>query len=166
MKRSAPLRRTELRSKSLRPRRIKRTVHCAWSDRCKKFPSVKVSEAERYCKGHATDVADKLVGDYVKARDRRCVIADFNSLRCFGTDLSWCHLIPKGRYYATRWEPLNAVAGCRDHHRAFDGNPLAKRRWCLTHIGVQEYEEMEARAEVGGGPGAAEIIRAYRAEKE
>lgn len=140
-------------------------ARCSGSPRCRKRPEIRLSEDERLCKGHARDLADKLVGDFVKARDGyRCQLRGFNAKPCWPNEeaVYWCHLIPKGRYGATRWVPLNAVAGCAGHHKAFDESPLEKDLWIEQRIGAEAFEELRLLARMGGGPSAAEIILRYR----
>jgi 5-methylcytosine-specific restriction endonuclease McrA len=153
------------RRRTGKPRRTG-TAKCAYSDRCKTFPRVIVTESERLCLRHATWTADKLVGDYVKARDRRCVLAEsftFGNKGCSGSTLYWCHLIPKGRYGATRWIPENAITACAAHHKSFDENPLAKENWCADYLGSGAWEDLRETALLGSGMSVADVIVEYRA---
>lgn len=164
MKRTELRRSTPLRSTVAKPRR-KPAVTCDWSARCHRRPSVIVSEDERLCKTHATAVADRLVGDAVRARDGRCMLrAASPELPCFGEQLFWCHLIPKGAHPAIRWEPLNTVAGCRDHHMAFDRSEVFRDLWRDEHLGAEVNAELKRRSVTGSRPDVAEVIRRYRQE--
>lgn len=122
-----------------------------------------VTETERLCGRHATWTADKLVGDFVRNRDGRCVLSTFTTGPCYqGSVLYWCHLIPKGRYAATRYDPENAVAGCAAHHKAFDESPLEKARWIVRHLGREEFDALEQRATHGVKPELGAVIRQFR----
>lgn len=123
-----------------------------------------MSDDERYCPTHATALADKLVGDFVKARDRyRCQLASFNGKPCYQPEaVFWCHLIPKGRYYATRWEPDNAVTGCAGHHKAFDMAPLERDIWCEKRLGPERWRELRVVAIRQKAVDVADVIRTYR----
>jgi len=125
---------------------------------------VQVEAGERYCAGHATDLADKLVGDFVKNRDQhRCVLQSFNRQPCYQPQqVYWCHMIPKGRYRATRWEPDNAVTGCAGHHMAFDNAPIEKDAWCEAWLGSTRWEQLRAQARGQKAVDVALVIQAYR----
>jgi hypothetical protein len=123
---------------------------------------VRVSENERYCKGHATEEADRLVGDYVKARDdHSCVLYTFNDKACQGV-LSACHLIPKGRYGPSRWIPANIVSGCAAHHMAFDSSPLEKEDWIVRYLGAEHYDALKVVARSGAKYDPASVILRFR----
>jgi hypothetical protein len=170
MKRSAPLqrsgelKRSPIRGKRATPRARKPRASCSAAPRCKRQPSVRLGPEERVCKGHATAIADKLVGDYVKARDGwRCQLSDFNASPCWQPEaVYWCHLIPKGRYYATRWEPDNAVAGCAGHHKAFDTAPIEKDAWSERRLGADRWAELRQQAIRQKSTDVAEIIAKFR----
>ena len=162
MKRTPLKRKTPLKSKRSTPRR-KPPVTCAIL-RCSKRPTVTITSDERYCNSHATKIADKLVGDFVKARDGyRCQLTSFNHKPCYQPEaVYWCHVIPKGRYYGTRWEPDNAVTGCAGHHKAFDTAPLEKDDWAEAWLGTARFEELQQIAKIVKGVDVAEVIRRYR----
>lgn len=151
--------------KRAKPRR-RPAARCGYSPRCKGRPNVIVSDTERLCGRHATWAADKLVGDFVRNRDGRCVLASFApTTPCYqGDTLYWCHLIPKGRYSATRYDPENAVAGCAAHHKAFDEAPLEKARWIVRHLGRDEFDALEHRAMHGTKPEIGAVIRLFRGD--
>lgn len=165
MKRTELKRKTPLKSKSARPRTRKPAARCAYGPRCKKQPRVIVGPEERYCPGHATQVADKLVGDYVKERDLyRCQLTSFNDSPCYEPSVVyWCHLIPKGRYYATRWVPVNAVTGCAGHHKSFDTNPLERDEWCRDRLGAERWDSLRVQAMAQKSVDVAEVIQRFRA---
>lgn len=162
MKRAPLERSTPIRRKAVAKRR-RPAVRCSWSDRCKKRPDVVISETERYCHGHATMTADALVGTFVKERDGwRCQLRSFNGRPCSSEQVYWCHLIPKGRYHATRWIPLNAVAGCAGHHKAFDEAPLEKDDWCEQRLGVAQWHDLKVQARRVKSVDVVEVIAFYR----
>lgn len=166
MKRTELKRTTPLRRKAVAPRK-RPAVRCSWSARCKKRPRVIVDgeTPERYCPTHATMVADALVGTFVKTRDGyRCQLRSFNDQPCYQPEqVYWCHLIPKGRYYGTRWDPLNAITGCAGHHKAFDESPLEKDVWCEQRLGFQQWHDLKVRARQVKAVDVAGVIEAYRA---
>lgn len=159
-----PLRRTPLKRKAARPKRTG-AEKCNWTGyACRKQAHVKVSDTERYCKGHATKVADKLVGDAVKDRDGwTCQLVGFNAKPCSGPEVYWCHIIPKGRYPSIRYEELNAITGCRDHHAAFDSSEIERRAWAVQRLGEAQLEALQHQAITTSSPKVAEVILAYRA---
>lgn len=113
-------------------------------------------------KKYLRDKADKLVGDYVKARDGyECQLVGFNDKPC-GGPLAWCHLIPKGRYGSVRWSPLNSVTGCRNHHMAFDTSPLEKNLWCEQRLGTAVWEHLQLVARTTDRPNPRDVIAAYQ----
>lgn len=138
-------------------------ARCAWSNRCKKRPEVRVTDSERYCKGHATKTADALVGTYVKHRDGwRCQLVSFDGKPCSDRQVYWCHLIPKGRYGSVRWIPDNAVAGCAGHHKAFDEAWIEKARWCERWLGDVEWQALQDLAVSSHRPDPADVILEFR----
>ncbi len=157
MKRSTPIRRTS------RKKRTGVTV-CNWPGyACRKEARVVVNEFERYCKTHATQTADKLVGDFVKDRDGwTCRLVGFNDKPCSTPGVFWCHIIPKGRYPSIRYEPLNAVTGCRDHHAAFDSSEIERRRWAIANLGDGPFGLLEHEAVTTSAPKVADVILHYR----
>lgn len=130
--------------------------------RCTKVGRVIVYPTERYCGTHATKVADKLVGDAVRARDGRCMFADVNDQPCDdpGT-LYWCHIFRKGTYPSLRYRMDNAVAACRLHHFVFDNYEIERWDWIARHIPRQALDELMARR-LMPGPKVADVIRSFR----
>lgn len=161
MKRSELQRRTPLAKKRAKPRR-KPAARCDYSTRCKRRPSVVISADERMCSTHATWTADKLVGDFVRRRDGRCMLVDFNANPCYEpATLYWAHLIPKGRYPQGRYIATNAVAACLRHHESFDHSPLEKDEWIVAHLGTDTYEWLRRAVRSPQRP-VAEVIFDYR----
>lgn len=138
------LKRTPIKRKSATKKRRPK-MPCSWSNRCPRSPRFVLSDDERYCPVHVKWVAKKLVGDFVKARDGRCVLADFNDSPCLG-DLQWAHLIPQGRYPCLRYEPDNAIAACLRHHTAFDNAPVEREWWMRDWLGDAKYTYLQAEA--------------------
>lgn len=147
-------------------RRPRAAVPCSGSPRCRKRPEIVLSEAERLCKGHAVDLADRLVGDFVRARDGRCMLTEAApDAPCSGDRLFWCHLIPKGAHPAIRWEPLNAVAACNTHHMAFDRSEVFRDFWRDKHLGPELNAELKRRSVAPKArPNVGDVIAEYRAK--
>ncbi len=160
------MKRSPIRRKAARPKRTGASK-CNWPGySCRKQAHVIVNEFERYCKGHATQTADKLVGDFVKDRDGwTCQLVGFNAKPCSSPGVYWCHLIPKGRYPSIRYEPLNAVTGCRDHHAALDSGEIERRRWIVARLGEAQFEALQQQAVTTSAPKVADVIRHYRTMK-
>jgi hypothetical protein len=156
-------RRTPLRRRSAKPKRRPPT-RCSFSSRCGRRPGVILGPDERVCPTHATALADRLAGDYVKARDSyRCQLRGFNDQACYRPEaVYWCHLIPKGRYYSTRWEPDNAVTACAGHHKAFDESPVEKDDWILARLGAERWGRLRRIARRSKVVDVAEVVRTYR----
>lgn len=165
MNRTAQLRRTvPLRKKRAKPRPLP-GARCSYSDRCRRRARVVITPSERMCPTHATWTADKLVGDFVRHRDQRCILASFNALPCFAPQqLYWCHLFPKGTYPSLRYRTANAVAGCAGHHKAFDGRPIEKGRWIVAHLGEELVRALEHEALTERKEDVADVIRRFRGE--
>lgn len=163
MKRGGELKRTtRLKRKRSTPRRHPR-ARCSYTNQCRKEPRVILGPDERMCRTHATWTADKLVGDWVKARDGRCILAGFNGQPCYEPEtLYWCHLVPKGTYPKGRYLPGNAVAGCSRHHRSFDLLLIEKREWIAAYLGEEGLDLLETMVR-SDQPGVADVIREYRA---
>lgn len=164
LKRKTPLRSTPTRKRSPTKKPLRELVHCSYSPRCKKRPREIVSPTERYCPAHATDVADKIIGDIVKARDGyRCQLVGFNAEPCYiPQQVYWCHIIPKGRYRPVRWEPDNAVTGCAGHHKAFDESPIEKDEWAERRLGSERWHELRVLARQARSVAAVDVIREAR----
>lgn len=105
-------------------------MSCSWG-RCKtKHAPVVVEEDERYCRKHATWVADKLVGDWVKRRDAMmCIRCGRSSL---STVIQWAHIQTRGKR-TIRWltepYPGNSVALCQGCHYAYTLKPSNWERY-------------------------------------
>lgn len=141
-------------------------MKCSWSSRCNKRVTVRL-EDEGWCDRHATWVADKAVGDFIKSRDGyECQLRSFNGRACVGSERYACHLIPKGRYPVLRYEPDNIVTGCMGHHMAFDQAPLEKDEWCRALLGTR-YDELRHQAiEHPKRPDRAAVIAEFRTRLE
>lgn len=76
----------------------------------------------RFCPKH---MADRMMGDHVKAQEGRC-------RRCGSTfDLQWAHVHSR-RYLAIRWDRDNSMALCRGDHMYFTNRPLEWEQWCRS----------------------------------
>lgn len=137
---------------------------CSWG-RCKsKNARVIVDTDERYCGKHATWVADKLVGDWVKRRDVRC-------MRCGNPyDLQWAHILTRSKRairYLTEPFPGNSVTLDRGCHYAYTMNPGNWDRWLDGRWpGHRDrLNRMQAEAERSGEKvNMAGVILRYRSE--
>ena len=101
--------------------------------------------------------ADKLFRDHVKARDGRCLMASF---ACWG-ELECAHIIRRS-FKATRWEPINAVTLCSEHHRWYTEHPLAWTAWATEHLGPDTYAALVERAYKGSRPDVRAIVEDLR----
>jgi hypothetical protein len=120
----------------------------------------------RHCRdcrpGHVCDVhrAKRAVGDFVKARDGACRI-------CGTTQgLDWAHLIPQGRAPSLRFDPRNAVALCREHHRWIDEHPRDRDRLAELWVGEQTWSELKLLALEGGRVDLDAILAEFAAGRE
>ena len=136
-------------------------ARCAWSNRCKRRPSIVIDENERLCRTHATWTADKLVGDYVKARDR------YRCWNCGETEnLQWAHILSRGARYV-RWDPRNAVTLDSKCHQHFTLKPAVWAVWLedrLAGVYTTMVREEAAGQRSGHSVDIAEVIRTYRAK--
>lgn len=141
------MKRSPLKKKRATPRR--RGTTCS-SRGCNRRPMT-----AGLCKSHATARADKLVGDFVKTRDRGCVARGSHQ-----GSLQWAHVISR-RYRAVRWDPMNAVTLCAGHHMYFTHRPLEWDVWVAGRIGAEAYEDLKRRAlqDDPADPGA--VIRQF-----
>lgn len=158
MKRGKPLkRRTPMRAQRPKPRR-RPALRCAGWNACKARIAVWISEAEGYCKTHAMRLADKLVGTFIKTRDRAC-------LHCGKRDdLEWAHIRSRGMKFI-RYDLDNSVALCRGHHFYFTRNPGAWDLWVEERWPgkLSELTQREAAAQrAGGHVDLAAVIANYR----
>lgn len=84
---------------------------------------------QRWCRQCAAKEADRLVGQFVRRRDQRCVV---EGCRNRGP-LDWAHVHSKGSAPKLRWDATNAVALCRTHHEYFTRNPRVWRDFIEEH---------------------------------
>jgi hypothetical protein len=101
-------------------------------------------------------MAKKVVGDYVKARDGGCRICGVPE------PLDWAHLIPQARSPMLRYDPDNAVALCREHHRYLDEHPRERDRLAELWLGEVAWSALKLRALSLERPDLAEIIERFR----
>lgn len=141
------------------PRRRKPARRCSWSNRCPtRQLRVRVSDEEWYYIKHGRIVADKLVGDFVKARYRRC-------LECGTTeDLEWAHLHSRGMRWI-QYDPENSVALCRGHHFRFTNDSAAWSVWVEVRfpgLWTTLLHREIAGLRSGASVDVAEVIRNFR----
>lgn len=155
---STLIRRTPLRPKRAKPRR--KAVTCSIRS-CARRPSVL-----GLCKTHATQRADKLVGDYVKKRDGYCVVVvhgnrpDAMVTGNHAGAIQWAHLISR-RYHATRWDPEASVTMCAGHHKFFTERPLEHEEWATFWLGPSAWLKLKRKALDGERPDLEEIIHSF-----
>lgn len=108
-----------------------------------------------WCAKHAKLEADKLFSKYVRARDRYCQMC--------GTafDLQSAHIFSRG-YFATRWDPANAVALCSGHHKEFTHRPIEWDDWCIERMGRETWDALRFKARRGGMPDLGLVITELR----
>jgi len=148
-------RRTPLARKAVRRGRPKR-AYCTVRG-CKRRPYI----GGEWCISHAKSLADRLWSAYIRTRDGTCqAAAFFPDIRCAGS-LQAMHLISR-RYLATRYDPANGRAGCGAHHMWLEEHPLEHDLWCEQVLGAAVYDELKARAMIGGRPDYASIVALYR----
>lgn len=146
------MKKSPLRKKRATPRR-QAAVTCA-SRGCKRPP-----RTESLCRTHATARADKLMGDFVKARDGGCVARGKHA-----GPIQWAHIVSR-RYRAVRWDPNNAVALCAGHHMYFTPRPLEWDTWVTAHIGAEAYADLRRRALDDAPTDPGDVIRTYGAKR-
>lgn len=144
------MKRSPLKKKRSTPRR--RGITCLTLG-CKRRPAT-----AGLCKTHATSKADKLVGNFVKGRDRGCVAAGKHA-----GPLQWAHVVSR-RYRAVRWDPTNAVTLCAGHHMYFTPRPLEWDAWVIARIGADAYSALKRRALEDDVPDLANVINQYGGE--
>lgn len=140
-------RRKPLAKKRTKPRRI--AVSCSVL-RCKHRPWT-----EGLCKTHAIRRADRVVGDFVKARDKGCVAVGEHK-----GSLQWAHIVSR-RYRSIRWDPNNAVCLCAAHHAYFTMRPLEWDEWVEQRITPKRYAALKREALHGDLPDVADVIREF-----
>ena len=149
MKRYNPAPKTRRRSK---PKRPSCTVRG-----CTRRPYI----GGEYCITHAKALADRLWSVYIRNRDGMCqAAAFFPNIRCAGS-LQAMHLVSR-RYLATRYDPSNGRAGCAAHHCYLTEHPLEADLFNRQVLGTAVYDELKARAMIGGRPDYASLIALYR----
>jgi hypothetical protein len=110
------------------------------------------------CQTHAIARADRLVADFVKARDRGCVVVWPGTKH--GGGLQWSHLIRRN-YHSTRWDPQASVAMCAAHHVWFTHHPLEFDEWTTFWLGPGAYSGLKYKALEGARPDLEQIITTY-----
>jgi len=103
--------------------------------------------------------ADRLVGDFVKARDGGCVVV-WAGTKHAGSGLQWAHIISR-RYFATRWNPDASAAMCPGHHLFFTHHPLEHEQWATFWLAPERFERLKRKALDGARPDLEQIITTY-----
>ena len=157
MKRSALTRQTPLRAKRATPR-TRKTSPCRVRGCRAASASVRVEADERYCRKHATAVADRACGAFVRARDPRCVACGSAG------GVPWGQAHTRGMRYV-RWDALNSVGLCARCHFAYTRSParwvkFVERTWPGRWVRILHRELWAERH--AGAVDVAEVIRAYR----
>lgn len=115
IKRTPLKRKTPLRSKSARSRRVKETCSRL---RCTRKPIRDLG----ICATHAKQEADRLFSLLVRAAGNGCA-------ECGRTDTNQCAHILSRSYLAIRYSTSNAVVLCASHHVYFTHRPLEWEAW-------------------------------------
>lgn len=127
MKRSAPMKRTGIRSKAAKPRTTK-TVRCK-RQRCSRAVVV-----GGLCKTHVIEKLDSIV------RHRSYEAGE--CARCGRTnDLQWSHHLSR-RFMHIRWDERNYTVHCRACHVYLTHNPAAHTEWIINAIGLPTYARL------------------------
>jgi hypothetical protein len=86
--------------------------------------------------------SDKIFSLYIRHRDKRCQLClqvrDIKSLDCSH------HFSRTSR--ATRWDPQNCVALCRDCHKWLSDHPTEYVLFMIRRLGLPAYEDLQRRA--------------------
>lgn len=164
------VRKTPLKRKAEAPeKKVKGPKSCT-QGRCVRAYSVKVQPDERLCTTHANELADKLVGEYVKRQyDNRCMANPWQSsfwmgadIKCSGGRPQWAHLEPFRRgHFGTRWNPDATITLCNAHHVWHDHHPAHGVAMSRAWLGEEEWDRLLAMRD-DPKPDLAEIIVEFR----
>ena len=93
--------------------------------------------------------ADDLFSLLVRARAGRCEVCGTpgypNQIGPPVVGLDCAHIVPR-RYGATRIDPVNAVALCREDHLWYTEHPIAWQNWAVEYLGHAVWERLVERA--------------------
>lgn len=86
---------------------------------------------------------DARFSEYIKKRDRRCVICGSTS------GLQTSHYYGKGAHYSTRWDEINSHAFCAGCHlRHHNRDPEMYRDWMHERYGEETMDALRLRANI------------------
>ena len=83
---------------------------------------------------------DKIFSEYIRARDKRCVICGTTK------NLQAGHLITRA-VYATRWDENNVFAQCRSCNYTHEYRPEIFTSWYIEKFGVEKYVDLNIKAQ-------------------
>jgi hypothetical protein len=79
--------------------------------------------------------ADDAMSEYIRARDKECVICGSRERLTNG------HLITRGKY-SVRWKELNCHCQCRGCNLLHEHQPEQYTSWFIQRYGLAAYEEL------------------------
>lgn len=144
MKRSPLKRKTELRRKRPKPRRVRAACTVRGCARPPKAASMCLTHCKREC--------DRLFSLAVRARGY-CE-------RCGSTERLQCSHIVSRRYLAVRWLRMNAEALCAKCHHFQHSWPLEAEAEVIGRIGQEDFDYLKRTALAGKGSPDYETILA------
>lgn len=71
------------------------------------------------CLPHLREAALAIFSQDIRARDGRCIPAEYDGRKCAG-GLQCAHLLPQGNYPEIRLDKRNAIAACAGHHTYYE----------------------------------------------
>jgi hypothetical protein len=134
----------------------KRNKHCTTG--CEKRHTRASPERLVAKKKQARDEADRLFSLLVRQRDKRCQVPGCRDMR-----LQCAHVLSR-RYFATRWNPYNAMALCVGHHKQYTHDPIGWEEFCIRHLGEELYRGLRLTARTEGYPDLVPILKWLKAE--
>lgn len=152
MKRSTPLKRTAMKRRM--PVTMKKAEKIALFQ-CDVARCTKPIKYHGLCGKHAIDEADRLCSLYVRKRDKVCQMCGVEPAE------QWCHIFGRS-YWALRWNPENAVGGCKACHLRYTYKPLEWEDWAIARLGEETWQAMRMRAVRGGMPDTGIVISELR----
>ncbi len=146
------MKRTPLKRKAAKRKRGP-AVTCS-NRQCRKRVDV-----EGFCTTHSYKEADRRFSLFIRARDGRCMAAGLFGLSCRGP-LQNAHIIRRGSYKATLFDPENCVAMCKAHHVFVDLHQVHLDNFAEGHLGIEGYQRLKIKA-LHGGKRRDEIVKVF-----
>jgi len=89
-----------------------------------------------------TSTADLKFSQFIRQRDKHCLFPG-----CYRTEALDCSHFFERHHSATRFDPLNCIALCRDHHTIWERQKKYEYKiFMLKWLGEDEYAALEKRA--------------------